>query len=111
MLAAGDRVLRVDRAIAADQAHGEYIGVARFSAAGAASLRAHYHRVRSQVDGQVWKGGAPFRKAYLIHLYEEMLTAGEAFHMVTTDGQYMEVDTEEDFELANASWPERYAAP
>ena len=105
------RVLRVDRTIPADQARGEYIGVARFSAIGAASLRAHYHRVRAQVDGQVWKGGPPFGRAYLIHLFEGMLAAGEVFHMVTTDGQYMEVDAEEDFQLANQSWPERYTKP
>ena len=36
------RIGRIDRAIDADEAYGEYIGVARFSAAGGASLRAHY---------------------------------------------------------------------
>ena len=44
----------------------------------------------------------------MIHLYEEMLEAGHDFHMVTTDGQYMEVDTEEDLELANQRWPKLY---
>ena len=29
--------------------------------------------------------------------------------MVTTGGEYAEVDTEEDYALANESWPRRYA--
>ena len=56
---------------------------------------------------KVWKGGTGFAKAYLIHLYQEMLAAGEAFHMVATEGEYMEIDTEEDFALANAQWSEK----
>lgn len=104
----GDRVLAVSRHLEADAAIGEYIGVARFSAAGARALRHHYHRLRARLDGQVWKDGATFDRAYLIHLYEELLAEGEILHMVTTDGQYMEVDTEEDFVLANEHWPRRY---
>ena len=74
-------------------------------------MRAAYHSVREAQEGKVWKNGKLFRKAYLIHLYEEMLDAGQAFHMVTTDGQYMEVDTEEDFAQANQHWPEKYGNP
>lgn len=111
VIADGDRVVRIGRQLPAGQAHGEYIGVARFAPAAARRLRGCYHRLRARLDGQVWKGGAPFRKAYLIHLYEAMVDAGEPFHMVTTDGQYMEVDTEEDFALANQRWPQAGAAP
>ena len=99
VIAEGDRILRVNRTLDADTAHGEYIGVARFSRAGAQSLRDAYHDAR--LSG----------KAYLIHLYEDMLEAGLTFHMVTTDGQYMEIDTEKDFAQANRFWPRRYGAP
>ncbi len=109
VLAEGDRVLRISRGLPSSEACGEYIGVARFSAAGAAALRRHYHRVRGSYNGQVWKDGTTFRQAYLIHLYEDMLEQGERFHMVTTGGEYAEVDTEEDYALANESWPRRYA--
>lgn len=104
VVARGDRVVRVSRAVPADEAAGEYIGVARFQPVAARSLRARYHRLRSRLDGRVWKDGVPFARAYLIHLFEEMLEAGETFHMATTEGQYMEVDTEEDYQLANARW-------
>ncbi|MDP6982212.1 MAG: phosphocholine cytidylyltransferase family protein [Candidatus Latescibacteria bacterium] len=104
----GDRITRINRTIPSHEADGEYIGVARFSAQASDQLRRTYHDVRERLGDEPWKAGAPFPKAYLIHLYEEMLEAGHDFHMVTTDGQYMEVDTEEDFELANQRWPKLY---
>lgn len=105
VVAEGDRVLQVDRGIDSDKASGEYIGVAKFSAAGAALLKEHYHRVRAAHAGAVWRAGTVFEKAYLIHLFAEMLDAGVPMHMVETAGQYMEIDTEEDYALADARWP------
>jgi len=102
--AEGDRVLQIDRKLPAQAAAGEYIGVARFSAAAAVQLREHYHRVKRDWADRVWKDGKPFEQAYLIHLFAEMLAHGLSFHMVTTEGEYMEIDTEEDYALANAQW-------
>ena len=106
VVAEGDRVAAVNRDIHSSEASGEYIGVARFSVEGARRLRAYYHQVQAEYAGQVWKDGTPFAKAYLIHLFQEMLAEGEPLHMVATDGEYMEIDTEEDFALANAHWSE-----
>ena len=108
IVAEGDRVVAINRTMLGSAASGEYIGVARFGAAGAQSLRAHYQRVKAKYAGQTWKYDMPFEKAYLIHLFEEMLDAGSALHMVTTDGEYMEIDTEEDVALANAHWSDEY---
>ena len=106
VIAEGDRVLRVHREIPSDQAEGEYIGVAKFSDVGAKWLREHYARVKTAFGGNVWRDGTVFEKAYLIHLFQAMIEDGVAFYMVTTDGEYMEIDTEEDYALANATWPE-----
>ena len=100
--------MRIERSIASDAAGGEYIGVARFSPRGAQQLRAYYHRARAAHAGAVWRDGAPFEKAYLIHLFQFMIEDGVDVHMVTTDGEYMEIDTEEDYALANARWPREY---
>jgi L-glutamine-phosphate cytidylyltransferase len=108
VIAEGDRVVQVHRDIASENATGEYIGVAKFSAKGAAVLREHYHLMRGQFSGKAWRGDVVFEKAYLIHLFQEMLEQGVEFHMVTTDGEYMEIDTEEDFALANKRWPAEY---
>jgi choline kinase len=105
----GDRVLRIDRTVTSDKADGEYIGVTKFTAAGAAKLQAYYHRVRSQFADSNWPEDKPFAKAYLIPLLDEMIRQGEPVHCVSTAGDYMEIDTEEDYALANASWPARFA--
>src|SRR3954452_1529187 len=49
------QVTRVDRKISEQDAYGEYIGVAKFSAAGAAKLRDYYNNRRSKFAGQPWR--------------------------------------------------------
>ncbi len=97
-------VTRIHRAIPPAAAHGEYIGVARFSAAGAARLREHYRRAHAKYAGQPFREAATFEKAYLIHLFQEMIEAGEQFAHVDTPGEYIEIDTQQDFDYARANW-------
>src|SRR5688500_402100 len=62
----GERVIEVSRRIPGEEASGEYIGVAKLTAAGAASLREHYHRVRRDVGEEgAFQGAAMLRQAYL----------------------------------------------
>lgn len=107
MIAEGDRVVRISRDIPAGDASGEFVGVAKFTAQGAARLREHYHRIRRDYAGRPWRGARTFEKAYLILLLQEMIEKGEDLRFVTTDGQYMEIDTEEDYALANEQWARR----
>ena len=99
------RVTRVHRAIAPTTAHGEYTGIAKFSAAGAGKLCAAFHRAKAAYAGKPFREAAVFEKAYLILLYQEMIEAGVPFAHADTPGDYMEVDTQEDFELARRFWP------
>lgn len=103
----GERITRVSRAIPAEEAAGEFIGVAKFSATGAARFQDYYHRARQAHRGRPWREAAVFEKAYLIMLFQEMIEQGEEVHFVTTEGEYMEIDTEEDYALANAQWTQR----
>ena len=106
--AANGRVTRVHREIPERDAHGEYIGVAKFSAAGAARLRDFYHRARKQFAGQPWREAKLFEKAYKILLFQEMIEAGEPFVHVDTPGGYIEVDTQQDFDYAREHWLTRH---
>ena len=108
IIARADRVIRIRRDINANAASGEYIGVAKFSPAGAQYLKDHFYQIRELFDGKKWQDGRDFQKAYLIHLFQHMIEQGVAIHMVTTNGEYMEIDTEEDFALAHAQWPQAY---
>jgi len=104
VLVAGDYVTSIHREIPSENAGGEYIGIAKFSPSGAAILREHFHCVRREFSGKPWRDAKIFEKAYLITLFAEMIERNVPIHFVATDGDYMEIDTEEDYELANRDW-------
>jgi phosphoenolpyruvate phosphomutase len=104
----GGTVSRVHRQLPEQEAHGEYIGVAKFSPSGAARLREQYHRVRREFAGRPWREAAIFEKAYLILLFQEMIERGERFAHVDTPGGYIEVDTQQDFDYARTNWTTRH---
>jgi choline kinase len=97
-------VTRVHRGIAPGEAYGDYTGIAKFTAEGAARLREHFHRARQRFAGTPFREAAVFEKAYLILLLQEMIEAGIPIAHADTPGRYMEVDTQEDFELARNHW-------
>jgi L-glutamine-phosphate cytidylyltransferase len=98
-------VTRVHRGIPPAEAHGEYTGIAKFTPAGAKALRDAFHRAKEKYTGKPFREAAVFEKAYLILLFQEMIEAGVHFAHADTPGNYMEVDTQEDFELARKFWP------
>ncbi len=104
VLMEGGRITRVHRDIPTDAAQGEFIGVAKFSVEGARRLRDHYHRARAAFAGRPFREAATFEKAYLIHLLQDMVEQGEPIAAVTTEGQYREIDTQEDMDLAQTLW-------
>ena len=102
--AEGDRVVELSRTIAGDRASGEFIGVAKFTAAGAAELCAGYDEAKAAFTGGPFREGRSFEKAYLIDLLAWMLERGADLHRVDTFGGYMELDTLQDLSLADAWW-------
>jgi phosphoenolpyruvate phosphomutase len=101
---ANGHVTRVHRGIAPKDAHGEYTGIARFTAKGAAQLREHFHAARRKFSGKPFREAAIFEKAYLILLFQQMIEDGVPMTHADTPGSYMEVDTQQDFELAQKNW-------
>ena len=97
-------VTRVGRGVEPKEAHGEYIGIAKFSATGAAELRRHYQRCRAAHAGRSFREATVFKKAYLIHLFQDMIEAGVHFAHVDTAGGYMEIDTQQDLDIAQEQW-------
>lgn len=97
-------ITRIHRAIPEAEAHGEYIGVAQFSSRGAERLRRHYNHCRDQYAGRPFREAKAFEKAYLIQLFQEMIEAGERLAHVDTQGGYIEVDTQQDFDYARRHW-------
>jgi hypothetical protein len=103
MRADGEKIIELSRTIASEAAAGEFIGVAKFTADGAAELIDAFDRARARFAGQVFREKRTFEKAYLIDLFQDMIEKGSAFHRVDTHGGYMEIDTLQDESMA-ASW-------
>jgi choline kinase len=98
VLASGGRIVEISRTIDPALAHGEFIGVARFTKEGARALIAHHAAAKL---GQ---------KAYFIVLLERMLRAGVEMTHVDIPGGYWEIDTEEDYRLAKRDWAKEFGA-
>jgi choline kinase len=101
--AAGERVVEISRTIRSEEAAGEFIGVAKFTADGARELGAAFDEVKARFEGRIFREKRTFEKAYLIDLFQHMIEKGSTFHRADTHGGYMEIDTLEDQRLA-ASW-------
>lgn len=97
-------VTRVHRGIAVSAAYGEFTGVAKYSAQGSAVLKQHYQRCKALHAGKPFREAAVFEKAYLIHLLQDMIEARVDIAHADTPGNYIEIDTQQDFELAQNSW-------
>ena len=101
MQATGSCVTDISRTIVSEEATGEFIGVAKFTSSGAKELIDAYEDAKVHCETL---GDRPFKQAYLIHLFQRMIHGGSAFHRVDTHGGYMELDTLEDLQLAEAWW-------
>jgi L-glutamine-phosphate cytidylyltransferase len=102
--AAGDRVTEISRTIRSEEAAGEFIGVAKFSAAGARELAVAFDSASKAFGGRTFREKRTFERAYLIDLFQDMIEKGSAFHRVDTHGGYMEIDTLQDRGLADSWW-------
>ena len=103
------RVLQVGkRAVDAAQAAGEFIGLAHFSAQGAASLTRIWEAASAGAGLDAPFGRAQMlRQAYLTDALNAMADAGERLIPVFIDGEWREIDTQQDLAVAQrtvAGW-------
>jgi L-glutamine-phosphate cytidylyltransferase len=99
----GPRVRRVGkRVVAADDAAGEFIGLARFSSEGAAALGAVWAAALARGLEQPFGEAASLRQAYLSDALNQMAAEGVPLVPVFIDGRWREIDTEEDLARAHA---------
>jgi choline kinase len=104
---AGRRVLQVGKgAVAPSDAVGEFIGLAHFSADGATALAATWREALA--EGGL---GAPFgrarslRQAYLTDALNALAGSGKTLAPVYIDGEWREIDTEQDLAAAEKALP------
>ena len=80
-----------------DQIQGQYIGLMRFRGEGARKLRA----LLAGIDEETLIEGHPASNAYMTDLLQHFINQGHEVTAVRFEGPWCEVDSPEDFELAN----------
>jgi L-glutamine-phosphate cytidylyltransferase len=98
------RVLRVGkRAVPREEAHGEFIGLLRASAAGAERMRRTFFQRKAELGLDAPYGRAPrLEVAYLTDLLADLIAQGLELRAVGTPGpdSWREIDTVQDLERA-----------
>lgn len=98
----GDVVDRVGKnVVSPEQAIGEFTGLAKFSAAGAASLKQVWKDALAHGLEHPFGRAAHLRQAYLSDALNAMADRGTTLIPLLVDGQWREIDTEEDLARAH----------
>jgi choline kinase len=99
----GPRVTRVGKKlVSSDEAAGEFIGLANFSAAGADALRDVWREAVGGGLDRPFGAAATLRNAYLSDALNAIAARGVRLVPVFIDGRWREIDTEEDLARAHA---------
>jgi choline kinase len=98
------RVSDIGKGISND-APGEFIGLVRCTAPAAQRFVAAFAQAKQQFWGQPFVRALDFEKAYLTDFLQYLIDGGTEMHgVVASDITWVEVDTEEDLQLANATF-------
>ncbi|MDP2729882.1 MAG: phosphocholine cytidylyltransferase family protein [Dehalococcoidales bacterium] len=91
------RVVKIGKGvISAEEAYGEFIGLAKFTKSGAETMRTAYHRVEKEHPTAPFHNAASLAKAYMTDMIQELIDNGSVVQSVDIEGGWMEIDTPQD---------------
>jgi len=79
-----------------EEAHGEFIGLAKFTGLGAENMKAAYHRAEKKPPDAPFHRSASLATAYLNDMIQELVDNGHIVKTVEINGGWMEIDTPQD---------------
>lgn len=97
----GGKVVKIAKTISPVDAHGEFIGMAKFSLSGAKILKSVYKKAKKKFLDRPFHTAMNIRKAYLTDMFQELINRGYPVAPVLIQGGWKEIDTEEDFQKAS----------
>ena len=94
---------RISKFINPDAAHGEYIGLAKFTPRGSQILKQNYHRARENKwcgYTERFQDARSIDAAYLTDMIQELMDRYYCVHMLEISKGWVEIDTHQDLEYA-----------
>ncbi len=92
-----DRVTRIGKeAVKVNEAHGEFIGLAKFTKSAAQAMRATFHQVAKECPAAPFHRASSLEKAYMTDMLQELINRGLLVRSVDIKGGWMEIDTPQD---------------
>lgn len=83
-----------------DAVFGEFIGMMKCTAKGAATFSKYFDRVRQVYSGKPFQRVSSFEKAYLTDIFQDMADYGVKINCVIIEKGWVEIDTIEDYNRA-----------
>ena len=94
-----DQVVKIGKEVVRpDEAHGEFIGLAKFTRSGAEAMRTAYHRIAEERPAAPFQRAASLDKAYMTDMIQELVDNGSLVQSIDIEGGWMEIDTPQDLE-------------
>lgn len=88
----------------ANRAHGEFIGLAKFTKRGTEILKSNYIRAMNQYHKRPFQQAASLKRAYLTDMIQELIDIGYTISNLDIKGGWVEIDTPEDLERAKSQF-------
>lgn len=95
-----DKIIKIGKNIDAKNTHGEFIGLAMFSKKGAETLKKYYKEALTKYKNKKFHESKSFKKAYFTDMIQEIIDNGITIKNVDTYGDWMEIDTFDDYKRA-----------
>ncbi len=104
-----NKVVKISKFMNPDVAHGEFIGLAKFTKKGAEILTRNYRRLRGNKwcgykEDQRFHDAVYLERAYLTDMLQELIDRGYPIYNVDIHGGWFEIDTLQDLRRARRMW-------
>ena len=93
----GNKIVKIGKNVGAEEAHGEFIGMGKFSKKGGEILRTIYHQSKTINNGGPFHEAESFRMGHIMDIIQEAIDQGYVVAPVMTRDWWSEIDTPEDY--------------
>ena len=95
-----NKIVKIGKNIASEDAYGEFIGLAKFSKKGAGALKDCYKNVFEGYKEKEFHEAISIDKAYFTDIIQELIDKGHEVSNIDIYGDWVEIDTFEDYRHA-----------